>query len=119
MGLTAEERLRRITLELEAPSATCGSCRFTTALTGTWSVEDGRLVWRAAPDPQPRRGPDFTSCCEGSDCGDFERVATDWGSGELSSEDVQAIRRAAAAAQAEEMRAWHEAEQRGKGLRPG
>jgi hypothetical protein len=55
----------RQTLEIESPLATCGGCRFTTALSGTWTVEDGRLVFRAALDPLQRRGPSMGSCCEG------------------------------------------------------
>ena len=44
---------REYSLEIEGPSATCGHCRFTSALAGTFSVEDGLLVWRGAPDVQP------------------------------------------------------------------
>ena len=40
---------REYSLEIEGPSATCGHCRFTSALAGTFSVEDGLLVWRGAP----------------------------------------------------------------------
>lgn len=66
----------RQTLEIESPLATCGGCRFTTALSGTWTVEDGRLVFRAALDPLQRRGPSMGSCCEGRhegvECGALE-----------------------------------------------
>lgn len=55
----------RQTLEIENPPATCGSCRFTAALSGTWSAEDGVLVFRAALNPLSRRGPSMGSCCEG------------------------------------------------------
>src|ERR1035441_7885100 len=54
------------TLEIDNPSVQCGHCRFGARLTGVWSVEDGRLVFRADADPQPRRGPDLSSCCESS-----------------------------------------------------
>jgi hypothetical protein len=84
---------RQKTLEIEGPSATCGHCRFTTALTGTWSVENSLLVWRAARDPQPRRGPDLSSCCESSPVISFEHVTAD---GEaLSAEQVAALRETA------------------------
>jgi hypothetical protein len=65
---------RQVMLEIDSPLATCGSCRFTTALTGTWSVEDGRLVFRAALDPLTRRGPSIDSCCEGRHELDGDRV---------------------------------------------
>ena len=64
-------------LELHNPSFECGHCRFETALTGTWTVEDGRLVFRGDPDPQPRRGPDLQSCCESSQVAVFDRIITD------------------------------------------
>ena len=83
----------RKTLEIDGPVATCGHCRFTTALTGRFSVEDGLLVWRAAPDPQPRRGPDLAGCCESSPVIDFEFIAVD---GEnLGAEQVAALRETA------------------------
>lgn len=44
------------TLEIEGPSVTCGGCRFRSALTGAWSVEDGRLVWRGRRRRAPRPG---------------------------------------------------------------
>jgi hypothetical protein len=55
----------RETLEIENPLAACGGCRFTAALGGTWSVEDGRLVFRAMLNPLARRGPSMDTCCEG------------------------------------------------------
>jgi hypothetical protein len=79
------------TLEIEGPSATCGACRFTSSLTGKFSVEDGRLVWRADPDPQPRRGPNLTFCGECKTCDEeFERVMA--GDADLSAEDIAALR---------------------------
>ena len=87
---------------------TCGACRFTSALKGTFSVEDGILVWRADADAQPRRGPDFRSCCEGRACGEFEHVTAGWGDREFSSEEIAALRTSAEKARADEMRRWHE-----------
>jgi len=84
------------TLEIEGPLAVCGHCRFTTALTGRFSVEDGLLVWRGAPDPQPGRGPDLSSCCESSPVVRFERVTAD--GEDLSAEQVAALRETAAGA---------------------
>jgi hypothetical protein len=80
------------TLEIEAPAATCGHCRFTSALSGAWSVEDGRLVWRAEADPQPRRGPDLHSCCESSPVIEFTSITAEWGDREFSSEEIAALR---------------------------
>jgi hypothetical protein len=65
---------RRKTLEIDGPTAVCGHCRFTVGLTGKFSVEDGLLVWRAAPDLQPGRGPDLDSCCESDAVVEFERI---------------------------------------------
>jgi hypothetical protein len=102
------------TLEIGAPIAKCGHCRFGSALIGRWSVEGGRLVWRADPDPQPGRGPDLTSCCESSPVITFKRIVVtegaDWAERDLGAEDVTALRATAAEAQAREMREWHEAE---------
>lgn len=73
----------RETLEIENPLATCGGCRFTTALDGAWSVEDGRLVFRAMLNPLTRRGPSMGTCCEGYHEGvevgalEFKRVTVD------------------------------------------
>jgi hypothetical protein len=78
------------TLEIDGPSATCGHCRFTSALKGKFSVEDGRLVWRADESPQPGRGPDLRSCCESSPVIRFERITA--GDEELSTEDIGALR---------------------------
>jgi hypothetical protein len=73
----------REALEIESPLATCGDCRFTTALDGAWSVEDGRLVFRARLNPLTRRGPSMGTCCEGHHEGvefgalEFRRVTLD------------------------------------------
>jgi hypothetical protein len=86
----------RKTLEIEGPYVTCGACRFSSSLRGAFTVEDGLLVWRAHPDAQPSRGPDFTSCCEGRECPDeFTRITAGWGDREFSSEEIAALRAAA------------------------
>ena len=90
----------RETLEIENPIAACGGCRFTTALDGTWSVEDGRLVFRAMPDPLARRGPSMDTCCEshheGAESGvlEFRRVTV---GGRPLSDDQFAVLKASAA----------------------
>ena len=87
------------TLEIEGPTATCGHCGFMSALTGKFSVEDGLLVWRAAMDSQPRRGPDLNGCCESSPAIKLEDVTVD---GEyLTAEQIAALRESAT-------RAWGE-----------
>lgn len=66
------------TLEIDAPLAECGGCRFGSRLDGKWSVEDGRLVFRAALSPLTRRGPDYESCGEGRDGPhEFRRITVD------------------------------------------
>ena len=77
-------------LEIDGPSASCGYCHFTSSLRGTWSVEDGRLVWRGDESPQPGRGPDLNSCCEGRECGDFAGITAE--GVQLPAEDVAALR---------------------------
>jgi hypothetical protein len=64
-------------LLLEPPSFSCGHCRFRSEVSGHWSVENGRLTFRADEDPQPRRGPDLEGCCEGQDCGAFASIVAD------------------------------------------
>jgi hypothetical protein len=78
------------TLEIREPTATCGHCRFTTALRGEFSVEAGRLVWRADRDSQPGRGPDLNSCCESSPVIEFAHITA--GDEELNAEDIAALR---------------------------
>jgi len=92
------------TLEISHPSVTCGHCRFQSALEGEFTVEDGRLTWRAAPDPQPRRGPDFWSCCESSPVIQFEHIDAD--GKDLSGEEIQALRDAAEQARLAEFPEW-------------
>lgn len=85
------------TLEIEAPLARCGRCGYVQALSGTWSVEDGRLVFRADADPLRRRGPDYRGCSESSHDGrgsiEFTRLEVD---GEpLTDEQVAEMRSSA------------------------
>lgn len=94
------------TLEIDAPLATCGGCGFTSRLDGTWSVEDGRLVFRAALNPLVRRGPSLDSCCESDHDGRggtvaFRRITVD---GKLLTDEQAAILRASA----ESPDAWDE-----------
>lgn len=90
-----------LALEISAPLAECGHCRFTTQLRGTWSVENGRLVFRADLNPLTRRGPDFESCCESSPVIEFRHITVD--DEPLASEQVEALR---ASARSDE--AWRE-----------
>ena len=93
--------LRQQTLEIDAPIAECGHCHFSTALTGKWSVEGGRLIFRAALNPLTRRGPSLTSCCESDPVVKFRRITVD---GEpLTDEQVTALR-----ANSESAEAWRE-----------
>ena len=78
------------TLEIAGPLATCGHCGFTSALRGEFTVEDGRLVWRADESPQPGRGPDLNSCCESSPVIEFGHITA--GGEELSAEDIATLR---------------------------
>ena len=90
----------RVTLEIEPPLAVCGHCRFTTALTGTFTVEDGLLVWRGAADPQPRRGPDLSGCCESDPVIEFQHITVD--SEPLTREQVAALQASAEAVRLEQ-----------------
>ena len=94
----------RKTLEIEGPTVKCGHCRFGSALDGKFSVENGLLVWRAAPDPQPRRGPDLDSCCESSPVVEFEHIMA--GDEDLGAEDIVALRATAADARLREYESW-------------
>ena len=97
-------RIEHKTLEIESPLVQCGHCRFATGLKGAWSVEDGRLVFRAAADPLRGRGPDYDSCGESDPVIEFERVTVD---GEpLADEQVAQLRRTAQEASEAEMRSW-------------
>ena len=99
-SLDAWRKARRNLLEIEGPGATCGHCGHASAVKGAWSVEDGRLVFRADPNPLRGRGPDFVSCCESSEIAEFTRITVD--GTELTAEQVgqlQAAQRAAEEAQ--------------------
>lgn len=87
-------------LIIEPPMALCGNCNFQTALAGKFSVENGRLVWRADADIQPRRGPDLTGCVEGYDVAKFAHVEVVQSSGgweyeRLSDPDFDALKNSA------------------------
>lgn len=97
------------TLEIQNPLATCGHCRFATALDGEWSVEDGRLVFRAAASPLDRRGPDLESCCESDPVVNFRHIELD-GEKHLSAEEIAALRATATEAQQAEMAEWYRQE---------
>jgi hypothetical protein len=81
-----------------------------TNLSGTWSIENGRLVFTADEDPQPRRGPDLGSCCEGYECTDFTKIVTEYGSGEQEfwGEELDELRKTAAKAYERAMKAYYE-----------
>jgi hypothetical protein len=55
-------------MKISSPTIECGECQFTNYLAGTWSVEDGHLVWRGEHSLTPWRGPDLDRCGEGSHC---------------------------------------------------
>lgn len=93
----------RETLEIGNPLATCGGCRFITALDGTWSVEDGRLVFRALLNPLARRGPSIDHCGEGyhddsAEPVEFRRITVD--GKPLSGEQFAALKASAGSAEA-------------------
>jgi hypothetical protein len=90
--------LRQKTLEIDAPTAECGHCHFTTALDGAWSVEDGRLVFRSRLNPLTRRGPGYESCCESSPVVEFRRITA--GGVPLTDEQVTELRAAATSPEA-------------------
>lgn len=93
VSMDEQREQRRQTLYIEGPTAVCGDCGFTSDLSGAWSVEDGRLVFRADPSPLQRRGPDFFHCDESRDVANFTRIEID--GDELAVEDFTAIRREA------------------------
>jgi hypothetical protein len=96
MGKMGKMELHQETLGIAAPTAQCGHCGFTSYLQGAWSVENGRLVFRAAADPLEHRGPDFSSCCESDPVVQFRRIVTE---GEpLTDEQVAALRASAESA---------------------
>jgi hypothetical protein len=91
----------RRTLEIQPPLATCGHCHFATALDGKWAVEDGCLVFRAAPDPLTRRRPGLESCSESREIAEFEFIEA--GGERLPAADVETLRATARAS-----RGWDE-----------
>ena len=96
MGRMDEWRAKRkVTLEISGPTAECGACGFTAAVTGEWSIEDGRLVFRADADPLTRRGPSLTFCSEGREATEFEYLEVD--GREVAVEEFAAIRATAEA----------------------
>lgn len=92
-------------LEIEGPAAVCGHCRFTGALAGTFTVEDGLLVWRGEPDVLPGRGPGLESCCESYEIAQFTRIDADGVI--IDGDELAALRESARAAAEAEMREWH------------
>lgn len=84
-------------LVISAPLATCGWCGFSTRLDGVWSVEDGRLVFRALLNPLAKRGPDYSTCSEGRHDHDgmleFTRITVD--DEALSDEQTAMLRQSA------------------------
>ena len=84
---------RHVTLDIFNPIADCGHCHFGQALKGTWSVEDGRLVFRADADPLPSRGPDLNGCYESDSVVRFKHIEVD--GTELTDAEVEALRKEA------------------------
>lgn len=97
-------RKRRDLLEIDNPTAECGHCGHVNGLTGTWSVENGRLVFRADANPLRSRGPDFHGCSESSPVAEFKRI-TVYGE-PLTDEQVAALQAAARAADEAEYARW-------------
>lgn len=99
-----------VPLLLAPPSFMCSKCHFSTSLSGRWSIEHGRLTFRADEDPQPRRGPDLGGCCEGYECGNFTKIVTEYGSEEqeFSRKELDELRRTAANAYEDAMRRYYE-----------
>jgi hypothetical protein len=78
------------TLEIRAPLAECGDCRFATELSGEFYVEDGHLIWRSDRMIQPRRGPDLNGCNESWDIVHFDHVTAD--GKELTKAQIEMLR---------------------------
>lgn len=90
-------------IDLEDPAFSCAECHFSSVVAGKWSVEDGRLVFRADADPQPRRGPDLEYCGEGyGPIANFSAIHTHWGSGRIDGEDFAALQATAREAREQE-----------------
>lgn len=82
-------------LEIEYPGVRCSDCGFTAPVHGKWSVEDGRLVFRAESDPFTGRGPDLDGCGESHEYSTTVGVVFEWGQEPLPEADVAALRRTA------------------------
>lgn len=98
------------TLEIDNPLAHCGHCRFTTELSGKWTVEDGRLVFRAGEDPLSSRGPGLESCCESSPVVEFKHIEA--GGEQLNGDQIAELRATARAAVERKMAEWAAEEKR-------
>jgi hypothetical protein len=63
--------------EVNQPLITCRCCGFCSCAQGEWSRNaEGRLVWTAAAEIQPGRGPNLSWCGE---CGvKFTRIELEW-----------------------------------------
>lgn len=86
------------TLHIYRPYVECGDCHFGAGIHGKWSVEGGRLVFRADEDFQPGRGPDLGGCCESSPVVEFSQVEVIEGSWDprlLTQEEIAALRESA------------------------
>ncbi len=89
-------------LEIENPGVQCGSCSFSNTLSGAWSVENGRLVFRADASPLATRGPDFHHCGE---CGaELTRITVGFEREPLAAEQVAALQASEREADEAEMR---------------
>lgn len=98
-------RKRRNLLEIDNPGARCGDCMFSNELSGEWSVEDGRLVFRADPSPLQTRGPDFHHCAEGRDeVAEFTRITVN--GRELAPEQVAELQATEHAAEEAQYAHW-------------
>ncbi len=82
-------------LEIHPPLAYCGACHFVTALSGEWSMVEGRLTWTSEVDLVPFRGPSLDGCTE---CGATltsiqveESPGGKWRERDLSTEDRAAL----------------------------
>lgn len=77
-------------LEIEHAGARCGECSFTSSIRGVWTVEDGRLTFRADADALARRGPSFGYCGE---CGaEFDGITFDFDQRPMAAADYEALK---------------------------
>lgn len=94
-GDFTEDQEPQAVLDIDSPDVRCSVCSFTTSLSGQWTVEDGRLVFRADADPLQSRGPDFGGCSEGRQPHSVVGVTVDYGHRRLSDEEFAMLRSAA------------------------